>query len=423
MAPPVTFRRYRPLPPTIDRQLFSYFFAKGPERYTFWRDDYADYQLRVFGGPGTGKTTLAALIVEDLRREFPGATIVSVFLEESNTDTDGIPEPADIFIQRFQAEVLDQTREKAPPCDDTGGNPRFLLVDDIDILWETPTTYHALEAELRKFRAAGWRVAATTRVLYPLRKDANMNWWSPECDSSQHEGARLLDDDICEHGAEHFIQPYAEYGLETLEVVICDLSSEMAGFIGRELQREHGNLQLDATSSKSCPPLSPLGRSLLATGQAQGLLSELKTRAGGNVSLALLRLEYTRAHSSAEEAISAMDRLPTQILAAFRAIITRVCASSEGGLGLDAIKVVGAARNHEMEWKTLHSVLAARGWGSRLGPEEVVAASGGLLKTRHASHEHIRCYHFIFGLFVSEGYDERLGLPRTGEAQWAWEAR
>ena len=204
MAPPVAFRRYRPLPPTIDRQLFSYFFARGPERYTFWRDDRADYQLRVFGGPGAGKTTLAALIVEDLHRLFPGATVASVFLEEYDADADSVSEPAETFIQRFQAEVLDQTQ------DDAGGNPRFLLVDDIDILWETPTTYHALEAELREFRRDGWRVAATTRVLYPLRKDADMNWWTPVCDNSKHEGAESLDDDIwwvCEpcRGSEQFI--------------------------------------------------------------------------------------------------------------------------------------------------------------------------------------------------------------------------
>lgn len=212
MAPVVTFRRYRPLPPTIDRQLFSYFFGpKGPGRYTFWRDDHADYQLRVFGGPGTGKTTLAALIVEDLRRVFPGATIVSVFLEESNAvesgaNVDSVPEPAETFIQRFQAEVLDQTWEK----NDGGDAPRFLLVDDIDIFWTDPTTYHALEAELSEFRRTGWRVVATTRVLYPLRKDANLNWWSPECDNSDHEGDRVLDDDIwwiCEpcRGSEQFI--------------------------------------------------------------------------------------------------------------------------------------------------------------------------------------------------------------------------
>lgn len=209
---PVTFRRYRPLPPTTDRQLFSYFFGpKGPERYKFWRDDHADYQLRVFGGPGTGKTTLAALIVEDLRRVFPGATVVSVFLEELNTvgsdaNADSVPESTEDFIKRFQAEVIDQTRK----TNDAGETPRFLLVDDIDILWDTPTTYHALEAELQKFRKAGWRVAATTRVLYPLRKNAHQEWWSPECDASEHEGGALLDDDIwwiCEpcRGSEQFI--------------------------------------------------------------------------------------------------------------------------------------------------------------------------------------------------------------------------
>jgi hypothetical protein len=182
----------------------------------------------------------------------------------------------------------------------------------------------------------------------------------------------------------------------------------MAGFIGRELQRRHGNLQLDATSSESCPPLSPLGRSLLASGEVQELISELKTRAGGNVLLALLRLDYTKAHGSAKEAITATDRFPTEILNAFKAAVKRVCASSQGGLGLDAIKLVAAACDQGMEWKRLHSLLVARGWSSRLGPEEVVASSGGLLKTRHDDNEYIRCYHMLFRDFVREAYDERL---------------
>lgn len=214
------------------------------------------------------------------------------------------------------------------------------------------------------------------------------------------------------------------YELETLEVVICDLPpSVLEGFIARVLQREHGDLQLGAISPGSCPPLSPLGRSLLATGRAQRLLDQLVIRASGNVLLALCRLEYTRTHSSADEVIVTTDRIPAEILAAFREAITRICASSQGGLGLDAIKIVAATGDEEMEWKTLHFALVARGWSSRLAPEEVVAASGGLLKTRHDDKESIRCYNLIFGLFVSEGYDERLGLPRAWEPQWAWEAR
>ena len=152
---------------------------------------------------------------------------MSVFLEEESissedeSDTDDAIDPklSDIFIQRFQAEVLDQIRiawnkKKKPPRDareDPSNNPWFLLVDDIDILWANPATYHALEAELANFRAAGWRVAATTRVLYPLRKDALQNWWVPECDTgSLHEGPDILDDDIwwlckaCQQ-FEHFI--------------------------------------------------------------------------------------------------------------------------------------------------------------------------------------------------------------------------
>lgn len=205
------------------------------------------------------------------------------------------------------------------------------------------------------------------------------------------------------------MQPYARYELETLEVVICNLGSEMLSFIGRELQREHGYLRLDATSPKHCPPLSPLGRSLLATGQAQHLLGELESRAAGNVLLALLRLDYTRAHNTAEEAIPATDRIPTEILVAFKAVVTRVCASSQSGLGLDAITLVAADPNEDMEWNKLHSLLVARGWSSRLTPEEVVAASGGLLKTRHDYNEYIRCYHMLFRSFARDGYDERLG--------------
>lgn len=213
------------------------------------------------------------------------------------------------------------------------------------------------------------------------------------------------------------MQPYARYELETLEVVICNLGSEMSSFIGRELQREHGNLQLGAINPESCPPLSPLGRSLLATGWAQRLVDELVVRADGNVLLALLRLDYTRTHSAAEEAIPATDMLPTEILAAFKAAITRVCASSQGGLGLDAIKIVAHARDYMMEWKKLRSVLVSRGWSSSLSPEGVVAASRGLLKTRHGENEYIGCYHMLFHDFARYGYDERLEVPRTWEVQ------
>lgn len=236
--------------------------------------------------------------------------------------------------------------------------------------------------------------------------------------------SQCLTESGSEHGADHFIQPYARYELETLEVDICNLSSEIPAFIARELQREHGDLRLDATSPKYCPSLSPLGRSLLATGQAQRLLDELESRAAGNVLLALLRLDYTRAHTSAEEAIPATDRIPTEILVAFKAAVTRVCASSQSGLGLDAIKLVAAEPNEDMEWRELHSLLVARGWSSRLTPEEVVAASGGLLKTRHGSHDYIRCYHMLFRDFARYGYDERLGAAveladaRRGSRPW-----
>ena len=209
------------------------------------------------------------------------------------------------------------------------------------------------------------------------------------------------------------IQPYAKYGLETLEVIICDLpDSEMAAFIGRELEREHGNLQLDAAAAEKCsyPPLSALGRSLLATDRARELVKHLVVRSDGNILLSLLRLEHTRTCNSAEEAIPASDRLPAEIVVAFRAGITRVCASSRGDLGLDAIRIVAATRNYlqGMEWKKLQALLVERGWGSELGPEEVVVASRGFLKAAYKGSR-IRCYHTPFALFAREGYDERLG--------------
>ena len=55
----ITIKSHHPILPTIDPRLFSWVFdEKFSPRYYAWRDGRATYQLRVIGGPGSGKVSL-----------------------------------------------------------------------------------------------------------------------------------------------------------------------------------------------------------------------------------------------------------------------------------------------------------------------------------------------------------------------------
>lgn len=61
---PISIKSHHHILPTIDPGLFSWLFdQKFSPRYYAWRDGKATYQLRVIGGPGSGKvsTSLTAL--------------------------------------------------------------------------------------------------------------------------------------------------------------------------------------------------------------------------------------------------------------------------------------------------------------------------------------------------------------------------
>lgn len=205
----------------------------------------------------------------------------------------------------------------------------------------------------------------------------------------------------------------------------------MDTFISHELEIEHGDLGLGTNTDIGLPPLSTFGRALKRNGKVitvRELVTRVRGQSGGNVTMALLRLESIRHAESVEDVAAIADRLPANMVENFNTGIAKIGGSSRGSkeipdyerrrrlLGLTAIQLVGRSPDGiPLDRLKAELIERMRDWESRFGVsagdevtlEEILGAARGFLITNKTGRI-VKCFHADFYLFAAEDYNEIL---------------
>jgi hypothetical protein len=216
----------------------------------------------------------------------------------------------------------------------------------------------------------------------------------------------------------------------------------MEGFVLRAIQHEHGKLDVpssnDETSCADWPPLSTLGRALVATDRGKSLVKDTETRAEGNLAWARLRLDDISKAETIEDTLLRKDRLPRNLVALFDSGVSEIENQRKdiARLGLKAILLAslglqafpstinddpeewfeeeGVERDDAKEgvpFVTLRNWIHAHDREARPIPptlKEVLHAARGYLKVEPEEDCRLAVYHTDFGLYVRERYNARL---------------
>ncbi|KAI1878448.1 uncharacterized protein JN550_000630 [Neoarthrinium moseri] len=436
------------------------------DAYRLWKLDELKFQLRCYGGPGSGKTTFSSQVVKDLKRstKATNTAVVSIFLQPLNeapgkrppflnlllveirqqlwSSLNSIPRGQNYDYRRSNAEV-----EVLPQVDVSIGDLRqtiasqiksfdqaFLILDDLDLAWIDIEEYKSLEDELDALMTQGLKILTTSRVQFrcdtrsgicdvnPGHKHLDLWWECSECagkeslyficDECKLAGHRCLKP---EHTKANLIQPRQRVHLD-----IGNYSLQR--FIEYHLEQDHGDLGFGSHGGVSTlPPSSPLGHELINSAHknaANNLVANLIKQANGNITLALLRLEHVSKAISLEEAISIADRLPRNIVASFDAGMASIGKSPPGlrrDLGLASIKLVGGSEDG-LRYSDLKEQIVEDWDGdvsdvealldSEYGMEEVLAASRGYLSRTESRVPGVVCFHYNFQFYVADRYSD-----------------
>ncbi|KAK4171921.1 hypothetical protein QBC36DRAFT_304897 [Triangularia setosa] len=222
----VTISSPGPVPPTLTQRFFDYIFDS--LEYDRWKKSVPSRLLRLVGGPGSGKTSFAALAVKSLQDidqshhcHQKSPLVLSVFFKPLDTsDTTAAlhqEQNAIPFAVQFLAEIEKQlddnlqiNSEFSPPpspqtqIDETAifNNIRFklfrfsdiwLVVDDLDCLWCTRKEYREVEERLEQLRSLGIRVLITSRTPFKLRD--NKAYCDVKLEDEFKEGGHRHDDE------------------------------------------------------------------------------------------------------------------------------------------------------------------------------------------------------------------------------------
>ncbi|KAK8080774.1 hypothetical protein PG997_008592 [Apiospora hydei] len=302
--------------------------------YRYWKRDDASWQLRCIGGPGSGKTTLSCMIIEDLESSFKGSetAIISVFLQPQ-------PSPAvngssSLFSTQLLLEIQRQLKIDVPEENDNrpDSNPEqltttddtiyewiqdrrkllnraFLVMDDLDLAFHDAAQYREFESQLCRLQSLGFKILTTSRVPYKTVD-------SRQCDVESHSGPAELrlwwHCETCGSGAYDICQdckdskqgcnnPCSRTGAYLQLTIGSDhagltlvqeparvqayvshffLPDGLSVLVREAIQREHGDLGLDDPAQKKpespsrLPPLSHLGQELMTPANRMAQVAE-----------------------------------------------------------------------------------------------------------------------------------------------------
>ncbi|KAK7996825.1 hypothetical protein PG989_004865 [Apiospora arundinis] len=449
-----------------------------PVEYRYWKSDDFSFQLRCIGGPGSGKTTLSHIIVKDLENSFQGAgtAIISISIQplSAHSEQGGGSYPIStqllLEIQRqlrtYTApssgekkieghDEVDTSQDK--PSHEDGAmyewiqnrmkplDRAFLVIDDLDQAFCNIAQYQDIESHISRLQSLGFKILVTSRVPYQTGEISTCDvethtgpsklllWW--ECETCGPEAY-----DICyeckDAGTLCNQADHAECLLvQAPKKVQTDINhffhfEGLRVLVKEAIQREHGDLGLDDNTPgpSPWPPLSSLGQELTtpankAARTAEDLVSKTVDRAGGNVTVARLRLDHIGKASTLKEARSVGDRLPRELVQVFDAAIYDMEKNSFGiqrFLGLHSIRFVAKHGGEKpfvelveelcQAWKEdeqeLYEVLDAED-----AVEQILFAARGFLTSRRLmGGVMLACFQVDFRNYVAEDYSEVLSL-------------
>ncbi|KAK3988909.1 hypothetical protein QBC44DRAFT_397145 [Cladorrhinum sp. PSN332] len=223
----VTLSNHRPIPSTP--WFFDWIFDS--LQYRQWKETKDPARLlRLVGGLGSGKTSLATLAVKHLEQQDNDANphsqkpsiVVSLFLKSTNTQSaeaavtqeqnnvpfsvqflgeierqldvalklDDIPTPPTSPQDQTAEAILSSIRFKLHRFSDV-----YLVVDDLDCLWTLPREYLRVEEQLEMLRSQGVRVLVTSRNTFQRVTDrtiCDVNFYG---DGSESDAGSYKEDD------------------------------------------------------------------------------------------------------------------------------------------------------------------------------------------------------------------------------------
>ncbi|KAK1636329.1 hypothetical protein BDP81DRAFT_321171 [Colletotrichum phormii] len=369
-----------------------------------WQRDDNKWMLRCVGRPGSGKTTLSALVTKRLREQYhwereavasvfvradvaSGGTafvedvLTSIFHQLCVNHTEVDEDEAYVAKYRlyldarkhghrdiFRIKLMRETLQSRLGMLDHA----FLVVDDfdrcspaVDLFLENELAILANDSELKVLitsRVSCLKTIPTWQYCDSCEDKAtkflHVYWRCENCKTRKVKlDSHILCQECRDNGktcincgdAADFVQPFDHIELE----VDFDSAMESAArFIDWDLETEHGDLGLGSRSNSSrennpdeLPPLSAFGRRLADPRNHEAfadLRDQIKNQARGNIGLARLRLDGLHPTQSLDAVAVQADKLPANIVSFFDAGIRRIeeRPPAQRDLGLKAIAAV-----------------------------------------------------------------------------------
>ncbi|KAK9772237.1 putative AAA+ ATPase domain-containing protein [Seiridium cardinale] len=422
--------------------------------FNAWKLKASFPQLRVVGGPGSGKSALASIVARRLRESYShnDHAIATVFMhpqmqwdqrhreavlfeilrqlhENSNScegpNAPGL-EPVTATLRAVQDQGLESDTililQQALKERLTELEQAFLILDGTNRCDWLST--RLLENDLLELESSGLKVLITSRTLAfdeeewsetscdVCLKEALQIYW--RCDSGKHEEVYISceqchqSNEICPNSEclarDSYIQPYTRRRIDMYEAVSGTLSS----FVAQDLETEHGDMGLNSTALDK-PPLSRLGYALLNSRRhhaAQWLRDHITNLADCNIALARLRIDIAHENMSAiEEAEALPGGLPYAVTAFFDAVINGIQVQEEfdSGLGLKTLALW--ADGAESEDELVEQLVSLGGVAeSECTIDRILYATRGCLMVGKLEDKPILPYSYTFRTYVTGGY-------------------
>ncbi|KAK6827657.1 tol protein [Apiospora arundinis] len=399
-----------------------------PVEYRYWKSDDCSFQLRCIGGPGSGKTTLSHIIVKDLENSFQGAgtAIISISIQplSAHSEQGGGSYP---ISTQLLLEIQRQLRTYTAPSsgekkieghdevDTSQDKPShedgvmyewiqnrmkpldraFLVIDDLDQAFCDIAQYQDIESHISRLQSLGFKILVTSRVPYQTGEIS-------ACDVETHTGPSKL---------------LLWWECETCGPEVYDMCYECKDAGALCNQADHAECLLVQAPKKLTTPANKAART------AEDLVSKTVDRAGGNVTVARLRLDHIGKATTLKEARAVGDRLPRELVQVFDAAIYDMEKNSFGiqrFLGLHSIRLVAKHGGEKpfvelveelcQAWKEdgqeLYEVLDAED-----AVEQILFAARGFLTSRRLmGGVMLACFQVDFRNYVAEDYSEVLSL-------------